>query len=273
MNVFLRILNITVFFLIIHWNVFSQCIGQLKAFTGGEKVTYQAYYNWGFIWIHAADVQFTVQEKLFGTQSAYFLQATGNSLKSYDWVYKVRDKFQSVIDKDKFTPLWFEQNTLEGGYKVHQTFSFLQNSSKVQIVSETSKKPIKRDSITVTPCTFDVLSAVYFCRTINFEQYKKNDKIPVSAIIDGKVYSLYLRFLGKENIKIHEGKDMYRCIKFSALLVEGTIFKGGEDMFIWVTDDDNRIPVLVEAKILIGSVKAFLNTTEGLKNPMSAKVK
>ena len=91
-------------------------------------------------------------------------------------------------------------------------------------------------------------------------------------IIDGKIYPLYIRYLGKENIRTHDGKQQYKCIKFSVLLVEGTIFKGGEDMNIWVTDDENKIPVLVESKILVGSVKAYLNTTQGLRNPTTAKI-
>jgi hypothetical protein len=77
--------------------------------------------------------------------------------------------------------------------------------------------------------------------------------------------------MGRETIKTHQGKK-YRCIKCSALLVQGTIFKGGEDMTLWVTDDENKIPVLVEAKILIGSVKAYLNTEEGLRSDSKAQV-
>jgi hypothetical protein len=56
------------------------------------------------------------------------------------------------------------------------------------------------------------------------------------------------------------------------LLIEGTIFKGGEDMYVWVTDDKNRIPVLVEAKILIGSVKAYLESAKGLRNSSDARI-
>jgi hypothetical protein len=98
-----------------------------------------------------------------------------------------------------------------------------------------------------------------------------NEKIPVNTISESKEYILYLRYKGKEIIKNKDNKS-YRCIKFSALLAEGTIFKGGEDMFIWVTDDANRIPIMVEAKILIGSVKAYLVKGEGLRNQQTALI-
>ena len=273
MKIFLQFCLIFLFLISTNYKVSSQCVAKLKSFAPGEKITYQAYYNLGFIWIHAGDVQFSVNQKNYGSRNAFLFEASGTSLKSYDWMYKVRDKFTSIVDIEKFNPLWFEQNTLEGGYSTHEYYTFNPKNNKVFASIENSKKAKTLDSVKTPSCTFDVLSAIYFCRTINFEQYKKNEKIPVSTLIDGKVYSLYLRYKGKENIKVHEGTDVYRCIKFSALVVEGTIFKGGEDMFIWVTDDDNRIPVLVEAKILIGSVKGYLNTAEGLRNASNAKIK
>jgi len=44
-------------------------------------------------------------------------------------------------------------------------------------------------------------------------------------------------------------------------------------MFVWVTDDENRIPIVVEASILVGSVKAVFVGAEGLKNPFDAEIK
>ena len=90
-------------------------------------------------------------------------------------------------------------------------------------------------------------------------------------ILDGKTYNLYIRYKGKEIIKNREGRR-FRCLKFSPLLVEGTIFASGEDMTVWVTDDKNRIPIIVEAKILIGSVKAMFIKAKGLRHPMEAEI-
>ncbi len=267
------------FFLIFSFvNLSSQCPTEINAFQPGEKVTYQAYYNWGFVWIHAGDVQFTIIQKPYLGKQVYQFETIGNSVKKYDWMYKVRDKFQSYVDMETFTTLWAERNTSEGSYKAYESYNFSTSEKKIYSVVKNTDKPFTRDTLRIKECTFDVLSAVYYCRTVNFEKYKKNEKIPVNIVLDGKTYSLYLRFLGKEIIKTRDDTKnseakKYRCIKFSALLVEGTIFKGGEDMFIWVTDDENRIPVLVEAKILIGSVKAYVNNMEGIKYELTSRVK
>ena len=83
--------------------------------------------------------------------------------------------------------------------------------------------------------------------------------------MDGKVYYSYIRYLGKEIIN-SELLGNVRCIKFSPKLVEGTIFKGGEGMVVWVTDDENKIPIYVETPIIVGVIKVKLSGYYGLRN-------
>ena len=270
MRFLIRFLCVYVFVILANTS-YSQCVEKVNSFKPGEKIYYEAYYNWGFIWIHAGDVLFTVNQKVYNNRNVYYFDATGNSVKKYDWLYKVRDRFQSMVDMQTFNPVWAERNTQEGSYKAYEKYEFNPNG-KINTIVENSTKPYKRDSLKASSCTFDVLSLIYNFRAINFEKFKPNEKIPIKIILDNQLYSLYVRYLGKEVIKNRDGKK-YRCIKVSALLVEGTIFKGGEDMLIWITDDDNRIPVLVQAKILIGSVKACLSKVEGASHEIKAIVK
>jgi len=119
--------------------------------------------------------------------------------------------------------------------------------------------------LSLTPCLFDIMSAVYYFRSVDFNQYKPGDRIPLNMILDSESYNLSMRYLGKEEVKTRD-KKKYKCIKFAIQLVEGTIFKGDEDAVIWVTDDENKVPVIVEAQIIVGSVKAILSDAKGLKH-------
>lgn len=250
-----------------------QVKAQNRPFQPGEKLTYNAYYNWGAIWLHAGEVQFTVDQKPFGGKQAYFFEATGKSMPKYDWMYKVRDYYRSYVDIDTFTSLWAERNTAEGSYKAYENYTFKPRERHIYSIVKNSKSKMQKDTLRATASgIYDVLTVIYQCRNVNFDRLKVNEKFPLRIILDGKIYPVYLRYLGKEVIKNKDQKK-YRCIKFSALLVEGSIFKGGEDMNIWVTDDDNKIPVLVEAKILIGSVKAYLHSMEGLRHELRAMVR
>lgn len=247
-------------------------IKQYPVFKPGEKITYSAVYNWGFIWVNAGTVEFMVNETKYNGENCYHFNSFGSSIPSYDWLFKVRDYFQSYALKDDLTPLLFDRNTYEGGYSVHNRFIFDYSDSLIYTQTENSDKPYTEDTLELQQNIYDVVSGVYYIRNLDFEKYKINDTIPIRMIIDNEIFDLYIRYLGKEILKTRDNRK-FNTIKFSALLIEGTVFDGGEDMYVWVTDDLNRIPILVEAKILIGSVKAILTETENLKFPLSSEIK
>ncbi|MFZ4454712.1 MAG: DUF3108 domain-containing protein [Bacteroidales bacterium] len=234
------------------------------AFRPGERLTYKAFYNWGVIWVYAADVEFEVSQKSLATKATICLDARANSIPRYDWFFKVRDNFRSFATFDKMQPIWAERNTSEGSLKIYESYAFNQSTNKIYSTIHGTDKPLTRDTINSRSEAYDVLSAVYNARNIDFSKYKAKDKIPVRIVLDGKIHSLFIRYLGKETIKDRHEKA-FLCHKFSSFMVAGTAFKGGEDVTVWVTDDLNRIPILVEAKVLIGSVKAYLETADGLK--------
>jgi len=79
------------------------------------------------------------------------------------------------------------------------------------------------------------------------------------------------RNLCLDKLKTRKNKK-YKTLKFSILLVKGTMFKGGENLTVWVSDDNNRVPLLVEAKILVGSVKATFDYAKNLKYPLRYQI-
>lgn len=246
-------------------------VNQYPVFNAGEKISYDAAYNWGFIWINAGNVEFEVNETKYAGNEVYHFNSYGSSIPSYDWLFKVRDYFQSYARKEDLAPLFFDRNTYEGGHIVHNRFTFDYKEKLIYSQTENSKKPYSEDTLKLQQNIYDVISGVYYIRNLDFDKYEINDTIPIRMIIDNEIFDLYIRYLGKEILKTHN-KRTFKTIKFSALLIEGTIFSGGEDLFVWVSDDQNRIPILVEAKILIGSVKATIRETENLKFPLTSEI-
>jgi hypothetical protein len=116
----------------------------------------------------------------------------------------------------------------------------------------------------------DVLSAIYYARNIDFNKYKPGDKIPFNMFIDEEVHPLFIRYLGKEVVKTKYGK--YKAIKFSPLLINGTIFSGGEKMVVWVSDDPNHVPLRIESPITVGSVKVDMKGYSNLRYPLSSRI-
>lgn len=243
---------------------YAQCMIDTKAFAPGEVLKYNAYYNWGFIWVHAGEVEFNVTKKKYGGRDVHHLYAFGTSYKSYDWIFKIREKYQAYIDPQTQMPLWYERDITEGGYTAFEEYKFDYSNNQIHTYVQKQKQQGVSGTLPLTPCLFDVMSAVYFFRSVDFSRYRVGEKIPIDMILDSQSYHLYIRYLGKEEVKTRN-KRTYKCIKFAIQLVEGTVFKGDEDAFIWITDDENKVPVIVEAQIIVGSVKAILTDAKGLK--------
>ena len=243
-----------------------------NAFREGEKVSYEISYNWGPIWVDAGVVTFSVTKENFLGKEAFHLQSTGKTHLSYDLLFKVRDYYDSWIDPATFRSIEFRRNIYEGGYSLLNTLRFDYPNNRIIANTKTNNNPLRTDTLKMMPVFFDMLSAVYYTRTLDFSNLKPDEKIPVWVVIDDAYYAISIKALGKE---VTESKDgvRYRCIKFAAKMVEGTIFRGEEDVLVWVTDDENKVPVYIEAKIIVGTVKAYLKGTKGLKNPVTSMIK
>ncbi|MDP9229258.1 MAG: DUF3108 domain-containing protein, partial [Bacteroidota bacterium] len=209
-----------------------------------EKVTFTVYYSVAGLYVNAGTAIFSSTLEKINNRSVYHVVGDGKSNPSYDWIYKVRDKYETFIDTATLQPLKFVRNVNEGGYKKYENITFNRTANTAVTTNGVFKVP---------NCVQDVLSAIYYSRNIDFNKYKEGDKINFSMFLDNEVFSMYIRYLGKETVKTKYGK--FRAIKFKPLLIKGTIFEGGEKMTVWVSDDANHIPVRVESPISVGSVK------------------
>lgn len=221
-----------------------------------DKLVYTGYYNWGIIWLRAGIVEFRekISDKYPGATE---LVATGASLPSWDWVFRLRDTLISHFDTSTYMPYEFSRKAHEGNY--HKTFDYLWDYDSAKIFADIHKigKYRKQDTVALQPGTYDMLSVAWKARELDFDNFQINEQIPIKILIDRKIYDLYVRYLGIDKIKV--GGKRRECYVFSPLLVQGEVFKGGENMKIWVSRDEYRLPLMVEAKILVGSVKGILD--------------
>jgi hypothetical protein len=224
-----------------------------------EKLVFTGYYNWGFIWVKAGQVEFSLS-KSEKYPHADKLEAIGYSLPSWDWVFQVRDTLISHYDSRSFLPYEFSRKAHEGNY--HKTFDYRFHYADSTVIGDVHRigKFRRTDTVRLLPETYDMLSVAWMARELDFKRYRKNDLIPIRILIDSKIYDLHIRYLGTDKTKVAGRRR--ECHVFSPLLVEGDVFKGGENMKVWVSNDEYRLPLLVEAKILIGSVKAMLEPAQ-----------
>lgn len=162
------------------------------------------------------------------------------------------------MDKQSMFPWVFVRRVHEGGYEVNQDYTFYQHKQKVSDGTKDYGVPANVQ---------DMISSYYYARTLDFSGAKVGDIFEFDSFVDGEVWKLKIKFLGKETIKIRNGK--FRCLKFCPIIQTGRIFKKEEDLTVWISDDLNKIPLLAKANILVGSIKMEVTDYQGLRNPIS----
>jgi hypothetical protein len=246
-----------------------------NVFSAGEKFTFKVYYNWTAMWLSAGEIAFTTRDAVINNKPVHHVTALGETYKSYEWFYKVKDRYETWMDKETLMPLQFKRDAYEGGYVMKDEFTFDRVANKVHTKTihgwekDVTGKPLNAKSYEVPLCVQDPLSAIFYLRCIDFSKVKVGDKIPFDVYIDGDVYHIYARYMGRKVLKTKLGK--FNTLWIKPLMIKNEYFDGGEQMSVYVTDDANRIPVRVETPLTVGTVKADLISYSGLKHPFLAR--
>ncbi len=239
-------------------------------FKHGEEITYKIFYNWNFVWMAAGEVTFKVWDE--GTQFHY--QAYGKTYSSYEWFFTVDDRYESWVDKATLLPNYSERSVNEGKYHIFEKIAFNQNSKKMSVwrAPKRGETETKTEHDTKT-AVHDVLSTMFWLRTIDFVSKGAGGNERFSIFMDQAEYPLRMRYVGKNEKKNIHNMGKYKTLKFQPDVITGTVFKEGTKMTVWVSDDENRIPLLIESPVSVGTVKVVLKSYKNLKHEFTAKVK
>jgi hypothetical protein len=242
-----------------------------EAFQRGEFLTYKAYYDailTGEVIAGNCTFEVTPENKVINDRSTYHIQVIGKTKGAFNFFFKVIDRYETFVDEQALVPWLFIRRVNEGGYIINQDITFNQNK-KVAYFKDLKNG---RTANVTTPANIqDLVSAIYYCRSIDLSTYNASQDFAVKFMLDDTVYSTKVIFLGKETINTAIGK--VRCIKIKPQVLTGTVFKDPYPVVLWVSDDKNKVPIKAESEILVGKVKLELIGYTGLRNSFTALVK
>ena len=231
------------------------------AFQDGEWFRFRMRY--GFL--NASYAIATVRETTFKDQAVYHVAATGKTTGFARWFFKVDDYFDSYFEKDIVRPIRFVRNISEGNYKRHVEIDF-DHINQSGIMHDLLRKT--KTEISFAPNLQDLVSAFYFLRNhFDLEGIRVGETASLHMIYDKKPFAFQFRFLGYENVKTKFG--VVPCVKFRPYIEEGRIFKKESGLSLWVSNDNNRIPIKVVAELSVGSLDVDLVDFKGLKHPFN----
>lgn len=227
-----------------------------NAYKAGEKLTYRVYYSSPLGDFTAGTATMEVEELKSGSTDMFHLIGIGSTKGFFDWFFKVRDRFDSYVVKQTLLPKKFIRHTNEGSFHFEDEVDF----DRVNNLAYSS-----RDTTPIPADVHDIISSVYYLRTLSVDVFNKDSLYYISFFLDDSVYHSVLKFVMRGKVETKWGK--IPCIKVAPSLVTGNVFSDKYGMSVWVTDDDNKIPIFAESKIIVGSVRMELIEYEGLKNP------
>ncbi len=235
------------------------------AFAPGEKLVFRAYYSsklTGNVTAGEASMEVKQRPEMIGGRSTMPVIVLMRTRGLFNLFFRVNNRFESYIDHSAIAPLLFIRRVEEGRYRKSQDVMF--NHFDQVAVSNSATTPIP-------PYVQDIISAFYFARTYEFENLKVGDEFNVDFFLDDSVFVTRIIFDGYERIKTRLGT--FNTLRFKPMVLVGTVFSQPYPMTLWISDDKNRVPLLAESGLVVGSVKLELSEYEGLKNPLTSKIK
>ncbi len=232
----------------------------ILAFKDGEQLSYRLKYGI----FTGAEANLRIEESgiKFDGKPSYHIIVDGRTAGSFDIFFKVRNRYESFIDRTTTLPYYYTENRREGKYRRSDKVTFDHDEKKVTALSGTY--PFKG-------MIFDLPSAYYFARNLDLSKTKVGDIFTLQYFSENKVETLGITYCGKENVNCALGT--FNCLKFSPTIVPGRIFKKNSKLYLWITNDGNRIPVKAQVEILVGTVTLEITGTKGLKYPLNLENK
>lgn len=229
-----------------------QNINPTEAYKSGEYLKYVLRYGW----IEGGEASITINETVYNGNYVYYAKCVARSTGISDNLFKVRDVYECYMKKETGLPIKAIRNIRESSYKYYDEMFF--NREAGTVVSQRSGVH------KVPPKIMDLVGAFYYARSTQFYNLKKEDIVTINTFFEDTIYPLEIRYKGLEKIKTRFGT--FECLKFNPVVEPGRIFDTEDDLKIWVSNDKNFIPLLVQFDLMIGSLKCELVDFSGLKN-------
>lgn len=257
-------LTAIVLIFLVHFNLFAQSTGQNTAFTYGEELQFEVSYGW----LVLADAKLQVARRPHNEndRTHYKIDVFGKTKGAATIFGRVNDNWGSYVDSESMLPSVSYRHIEEGSYRKHEKVLFDQKNRKARMeLYDRDNKILKQVKEYDLPSEVqDLVSGFYFLRSMDLKNLKPGETILIKGFFDKEFYNIKLIYEGTEKIETELGlKDTYI---FSPQLPKNKLFRGDYPVKVWVTKDQNKIPVKIKANMFLGSLNLDIKSAKGLRN-------
>lgn len=244
----------------------AQCKISNNAFASGEKIQYDLYFNFGIFRARAGSGSLTVTEANYrGINSLKTVMLLNTSGLAGN-IYTVNDTLTSYIDKD-LRPLLFTKEAYEGGDYSVERQSYTYSGDNISIRSIRMFNGVERfdEVFTTEECTYDYLSVISLIRNLDFTGMKPGDRKYIQFISGRKAVNMYVNYHGISKVRANNGKT-YEVINITMTINDDAFTNQKEALKASLTNDSNRVPVIIDTSLNMGSVRAVMKSATGIRN-------
>src|SRR5690554_52477 len=228
-----------------------------SSFMDGEKLTFDIKYGFigaGQATLHVEDISYR------DNTPAYKITSTARTNRFFDRIFKVRDEIESIMDKEKLVSYQYTKRLEEGRYRQYRIHYYYPEHGYTHYMRYSfSDQTFTEERIEIPAETQDILSAFYWFR---MQDAAPGDTLTVNVTTDGENYDAAVVIDRKETIKTIFGQK--ECLVIEPILEGEALFQQTGIIYIWVTNDQYKIPVRLESKIIFGSFTATLSSAKNV---------
>lgn len=250
----------------------TQHIGAQPAFRNGEELTLRVSYRARlFPNTELATVVMSVADTTINNRPYYLIYANARTMPSFRWFYNLNDTYRSYVDTTTFRPVLATSQIRENGYRAWTRFEYDWSKGVSTNTKQRREAPIEKRLIPISGKSYDGVSLFYDMRTTDPATLVENQERTIALLLSDTVRHIKYRYLGRERKKVR-GVGTFRTLKFVCQLATSTgeSFEDGTEFYMWISDDRNKIPIYFESPIRVGSVRAYINTYNGLRFPLES---
>ena len=241
----------------------------------GEQLFYRVSYKAKmFPNTEVGAVEVKTSEVQLDDRKFYKVEGIGRTLPTYRWFFNLEDVYTVWIDTASLRPVRFESDIREGDYTFRSDYVYDWEGSEIRTRWQSRQRPEQHKTMPLEENSMDPISLFFTLRAADAASFREGEPATLQMVLEDTIRHLRYRYLGRETKKIRNmGK--FRTLKFDCQLgsSQGYSFTDGSVFTIWISDDENKIPLYIESPVKIGSINAYISGYKGLKYPLSSLIK
>lgn len=231
-------------------------------FNDGEELSYDIRYKYGLVVMKGGTANYRLDFATFNQKQAVKSSLYFKTTAFFDKIYRMRDTLQSYASIPDLNPLYHHRIVNEGNTHFHETLTFRKfGSSYTEAhIKRTQGEEIKIDTIISADNEgYDILNIFLFVRNLNYSTIALGDSYHLTSFLGKRKVNIILRYEG-QSILERSKNVKYNTRRFAIDIGDDVFTESKNAMEIWISDDENRLPLKLKAKLKIGVAEADLTS-------------